>query len=78
MKKFLVLFLAATMVLSLTSCGKKAKLYEKYSELITEMENGEFDQAMSTVAEIASEPNDKYSSQVVEYIYTDLYFYNAE
>ena len=43
------------MVLSLTGCGKEAKLYEKYSELITELENSEFEQAMAIVAEIAAE-----------------------
>ena len=58
MRKIVVCFLTVVMLLSLTGCGetaKHAKLYEKYVDVITELENQEYKQAIATVAGMAAE-----------------------
>lgn len=54
MKKLLALVLAAVLLLSLVGCSKEAKLYEKYADVITALENKEYSVAIGKVAGMAA------------------------
>ena len=63
MRKILALICAIALLFTLSGCAsKEAKLYEKYKDIITELENNDFDGAIAEIESLENEKTENLSS----------------